>query len=87
MLSNTINTNDIISYILLINILKYLVIITVAGFALYLIIRATCRYQAKKISESFNYDLLAVKTAQEVYKRMLLIEERRAKENKDAANQ
>lgn len=42
------------------------------------IIRATCRYQAKKNAEAFDYDYLAKRTAEEVCMRLQIIKNQEA---------
>ena len=52
-----------------------------------LIIRAICKYQAKKNAEEFKYDYLAAKIAEETCKRLMIIEnnrkEKQEKEDKE----
>lgn len=52
-----------------------------------LIIKAICKYQAKKNAEEFKYDYLAAKIAEETCKRLMIIEnnrkEKQTQENKE----
>ena len=48
-----------------------------------LVVRAICKHAAKKNAEAFNYDYLANKIADEIYKRLMIIEKQ--KSNKEEA--
>lgn len=52
----------------------FIVILAIEIVVAILIIRAICNYMAKKNAEAFNYDKLATRTAEEVCKRLMIIE-------------
>ena len=72
---------NIISRIMLLKILKWLVIAAVVGIILFFVIRATCKYQARKNAEAFDYDYLAERIAEETCKRLMIIEKQKEMKN------
>ena len=85
-LTNSVTVGDIIAYALLLNILKWILIIGFAGIALFFVIRATCKYQAKKNAETFDYEYLAKRIAEETCKRLAILKNQNTTEYKDASN-
>ncbi len=73
---------DLATAVLLFNILKWILIVAVIGTVLFFVIRATCNYQARKNADEFDYDYLAERTAEEVCKRLLIIEGQKSVINK-----
>lgn len=69
--------DDIATAILIMKILFWVVIISILGSILYFVIRATCRYQARQNAKAFDYDYLAERTAEEVCKRMVILEKQK----------
>lgn len=68
--------------------LSDILIIVIIGFVLYIalslfIICAICEHMARKNAQAFNYEYLARKIADEIYKKMLLLDKKRAAENSD----
>ncbi len=78
---------EMITTWLLLRVLKWLVIALVAIVVLYFVIRAICRYQARQNAKSFDYDYLAERTAEEICKRLALIERQKETAYKSATNQ
>lgn len=72
--------------IVLMKILIFIVIAGVTGIILYFTIRASCRYQARQNAKEFDYDYLAERTAEEVCKRLMLIERQKETAYKGATN-
>lgn len=62
-------------------LISILIAIAIYIIILIAIIRAICDYAAKEISRSFKYDYLATKIAEEICRRMLIIEKQKAKTN------
>ena len=52
-----------------------------------LIIRAICKYMAKKNAEAFDYDRLATRTAEEVCKRLMIIEKQKKKHTENQGSE
>lgn len=74
---------NIVGTIILVRIIYTAIVILICFF----IIRAICKYQAKKNAEEFRYDYLATKIAEETCKRLMIIEnnrkEKQEKEDKE----
>lgn len=68
---------NIMTILTLLEIMKWLIIALVAIVVLYFVIRATCRYQARQNAKAFDYDYLAERTAEEVCKRLVIIEKQK----------
>ena len=51
-----------------------------------LIIRAICKYQAKKNAEAFKYDYLAERIAEEICKRQMIIEKNKKEHQETPTN-
>ena len=68
---------DMITILFWWEILKWLIITLILVIVLYFVIRAICKYQARKISEAIKYDYLAERTAEEICKRLVIIEKDR----------
>lgn len=50
------------------------------------IIRAICKYMAKQNAEVFDYDFMAARTAEEICRRMMIIEKQKAEADKSATS-
>ena len=70
--------------IILTAVIIALIIYTAIGMIIFFIIRATCKYQAKKNAEAFNYDYLAKRIAEETCKRLIIIEKQKQEEMEEA---
>ena len=53
---------------------------------LFFVIKAICRYQAKENAKAFDYDYLAIRTAEETCKRLMIIEGQKAMAYKGATS-
>ena len=78
--------DSIATAVIVFNILKWILILAAIGIALFFVIRATCKYQAQKNAEAFDYDYLAERTAEEVCKRMLIIEGQKSRAGRIASD-
>lgn len=78
---------DMITILFWWEILKWLIITLVLVIVLYFVIRAICKYHARKIAEAFKYDYLAERISEETCKRLMIIEnnrkEKQEKEDKE----
>ena len=64
-----------------------IIILAIEILIAFFIIKAICKYQAKKNAEEFKYEYLATKIAEETCKRLMIIEnnrkEKQTQENKE----
>lgn len=69
---------SILGGIVLIAILVPLLVLVIVILIWILIVRAICKYMARKNAEAFDYDYLAERIAEETCKRMMIIEQRKS---------
>ena len=72
-------------------ILYSIIGLAILGFiiktAIYIfVIRSICKYMAKQNAEAFDYDFMAARTAEEICRRMIIIEKQKAEAYKGATN-
>lgn len=77
---------EMITTWLLIRILIWLIITLIVIIVLFFVIRAICKYQARENARAFDYDYLAERTAEEICKRLMIIERQKKMAYKGATN-
>lgn len=77
---------NMMTILTLLEVLKWLIIALVVIVVLYFVIRATCRYQARQNARTFDYDYLAERAAEEVCKRLVILEKQKETAYKAATN-
>lgn len=70
-------------------IFYFVIGLAILGFiiktAIYIfMIRSICKYMAKQNAEAFDYNFMAARTAEEICRRMMIIEKQKAEADKSA---
>ena len=69
--------DNLLTAVILLKVIIWLFAIAIIGLILFFVIRAICNYQARRNAAEFDYDYLAERTAEEVCKRMVIIEKQK----------
>lgn len=78
--------SDFVAAVIIIKVLIWIIIIAAVGVIMFFVIRAICNYQARRNAEEFDYEYLAERMAEELCKRMALIEKSKASNNNTNAS-